>query len=141
MGLILSREAYLQLVCLGVPDGYPKSADEAALELRARGGDASVPVLNYLITAGGGPRRRAAVLPGQDAGVALCWPRGAHSGRVARCRRGWGRNGEGQNKTPGNPPGLGDRRGGLYALANFPRSTLRKRDWGPFVAISRMIAA
>lgn len=49
MGLILGREAYLEFMCFGMPDEYPKSTEQAAQELRARGGDASVPALNYLI--------------------------------------------------------------------------------------------
>lgn len=52
MGNILGREAYLEFKCYGLPDRYPKSTEEAAKELRARGGDASVPALNYLIKQG-----------------------------------------------------------------------------------------
>ena len=54
MGNILGREAYEEFACYGMPDDYPKSTEEAAAELRKRGGDASVPALNYLIKQGKG---------------------------------------------------------------------------------------
>lgn len=57
-----------------------------------------------------GGLRRAAVLPGQGAGVALCWPRGARRGRVWRPSRGRGAVGQGQEKRAGEFPGIADRR-------------------------------
>jgi hypothetical protein len=52
IGLILGREADLDFVCFGIPSKNPVSTEEAAQELRKRGGDASVPALNYLIKQG-----------------------------------------------------------------------------------------
>lgn len=52
MANTLGREAYVEFKCFGVADDYPKSTEQAASELKARGYDASVPVLNYLIKQG-----------------------------------------------------------------------------------------
>jgi hypothetical protein len=49
MAVTLSHEAYEEFVCFGRPDEYPKSTQDVVSELRCRGYDASVPVLNYLI--------------------------------------------------------------------------------------------
>ncbi len=49
MAVTLNRDAYVEFVCFGEPDEYPKNTEQVALELRSRGYDATVPVLNYLI--------------------------------------------------------------------------------------------
>ena len=53
MSVILSREAYFEFKCFGIGDDYPKSTEQASIELRTRGCDSSVPALNYLIKQGG----------------------------------------------------------------------------------------
>lgn len=49
MAITLDREAYEEFRCFGLPDEYPKDIRAAVMELRQRGYDASVAVLNYLI--------------------------------------------------------------------------------------------
>ena len=50
--------------------------------------------------------------------------------------------GQGQARAlEGTDSPLGDGRAWAYALANLPRSTLRKRDWAPLATISRAMAA
>jgi hypothetical protein len=52
MAVTLNREAYVEFVCFGEPDEYPKNTEQVAMELRSRGYDATVPVLNYIIKQG-----------------------------------------------------------------------------------------
>ncbi|MEX2185624.1 MAG: hypothetical protein WD875_02475, partial [Pirellulales bacterium] len=49
MAITLDREAYEEFRCFGLPDEYPKDIRSAVTELRQRGYDASVAVLNYLV--------------------------------------------------------------------------------------------
>jgi len=69
MGSTLNRREYEELMVLGeeemrqpeevresiIEGEYPKSTEQAALELRARGIDANAPALDYLITKGAIP--------------------------------------------------------------------------------------
>jgi hypothetical protein len=49
MAITLGREAYEEFKCFGLPDEYPKDIRAAVTELRRRGYDASVTVLNFLV--------------------------------------------------------------------------------------------
>ena len=60
MAITLSREAYLEFRCFGMADSYPKDVWAAVTELRRRGYDASVALLQYMVEEGlaepeGGP--------------------------------------------------------------------------------------
>ncbi|HHM12061.1 MAG TPA: hypothetical protein ENJ16_00795 [Planctomycetaceae bacterium] len=52
MAITLNREAYNEFRCFGVPDEYPKDIRQAANELRRRGYDASVALLQYFVEEG-----------------------------------------------------------------------------------------
>src|SRR5919108_3559821 len=49
MAITLNREAYNEFRCFGLPDEYPKDIRGAVDELRRRGYDASVALLQFLI--------------------------------------------------------------------------------------------
>jgi hypothetical protein len=49
MAITLNREAYNEFRCFGLPDEYPKDIRVAVDELRRRGYDASVELLQFLI--------------------------------------------------------------------------------------------
>ncbi len=52
MAITVSREAYLEFRCFGVADRYPKDVRAAVTELRRRGYDASVALLQYMVEEG-----------------------------------------------------------------------------------------
>lgn len=52
MAITLSREAYLEFRCFGMADRYPKDVRAAVTELRRRGYDASVALLQYMVEEG-----------------------------------------------------------------------------------------
>jgi hypothetical protein len=52
MAITLSREAYLEFRCFGVTDRYPKDVRAAVTELRRRGYDASLALLQYMVEEG-----------------------------------------------------------------------------------------
>jgi hypothetical protein len=49
MAITLHREAYVEFRCFGMPDAYPKDIRDAVSELRRRGYDASVAILQYFV--------------------------------------------------------------------------------------------
>ena len=49
MAITLNREAYTEFRCFGLADKYPKDLRSAASELRRRGYDASVALLQYFV--------------------------------------------------------------------------------------------
>jgi hypothetical protein len=49
MAITLSREAYLEFRCFGMADQYPKDVRDVVTELRRRGYDASVALLQYMV--------------------------------------------------------------------------------------------
>jgi hypothetical protein len=49
MAITLSRDAYVEFRCFGMPDEYPKNTREAVNELRRRGYDATESLLHYLV--------------------------------------------------------------------------------------------
>jgi hypothetical protein len=66
MPATLSRSGYTEFICFGEPDEYPKNTEAVAMELRSRGYDATVPVLNYLI-------KQEKVSPDRDGGRNYKW--------------------------------------------------------------------
>jgi hypothetical protein len=52
MAITLSRAAFVEYRCFGMPDEYPKSTEQAVTELRIGDYDASVPAMNYVIKQG-----------------------------------------------------------------------------------------
>ena len=52
MAITLSREAYLEFRCFGMADQYPKDVRDVVTELRRRGYDASVALLQYMVEEG-----------------------------------------------------------------------------------------
>jgi hypothetical protein len=52
MAITLSREAYLEFRGFGMADEYPKDLRAAVSELRRRGYDASVALLQYMVEEG-----------------------------------------------------------------------------------------
>jgi hypothetical protein len=52
MAITLSREADLEFRCFGMADQYPKDVRAAVTELRRRGYDASVALLQYMVEEG-----------------------------------------------------------------------------------------
>ena len=49
MAITLNREAYLEFRCFGMAGEYPKDIRAAVTELRRRGYDASVALLQYMV--------------------------------------------------------------------------------------------
>jgi hypothetical protein len=58
MAITLNREAYLEFRCFGMADRYPKDVRAVVTELRRRGYDASVALLQYMVEQVGRARRR-----------------------------------------------------------------------------------
>jgi hypothetical protein len=52
MAITLSREAHLEFRCFGMADRHPKHIRAAVTELRRRGYDASVALLQYMVEEG-----------------------------------------------------------------------------------------
>lgn len=66
MSITLTREEYVEYVCLGHEEEYPMSTDEAAQELKRMGYGATETRLNYYV-------KQGRVTPGKDGGRNLKW--------------------------------------------------------------------